>query len=209
MGRLLFVVIICLILTGVVFSFNLVEESLSDLKSLKPTIYQLTFLPLFLIDREIQNMFSSKYEIYIVDFINKMDVKDFVILTSVLSFITYFNDPYLSFTILESVTVNSFITYGLKFFIGRARPTYSDSPFLFKPFSLENEFNSLPSGHSSFAWALFTPIAEKYGKIFYMIPVIFSISRVIGDYHWFSDVVAGAIIGYTIGKVFFQEKSVP
>lgn len=208
MKRKLFLIFLFLVFS-IAFSFELFNEFESDIKSLKFDSKILIFTPTFLLDKDLQNIFANKYEYSLVNFINNIDEVDFLLLTLGVSGMQIFNDPYTSYTVLESVAVSTFFTYSLKFLVGRARPNYSSFPYVFKPFSFKYEFNSFPSGHSAIAWAIFTPIAEKYNKIIYLVPTIFSFSRILGNYHWTSDVIFGAIIGYSIGNVFYKNKSVP
>jgi len=201
--------ILLIIILSTVFSFNLWFEFESDIKSLRFEFKNLIFLPTFFLDKSIQTAFENKCDCFVINFINGMNESDFFLLTIGLAGIQIFDDPYTSFSIIESAAITTFVTYTLKVLVGRARPNYNSSPYIFKPFNFKNEFSSFPSGHSALAWATFTPIAEKYNKIFYLIPTVFSFSRVLGNYHWTSDVIFGAIIGHLIGKNFYKNKSVP
>ncbi|MDN5324483.1 MAG: hypothetical protein PWP02_193 [Thermosipho sp. (in: thermotogales)] len=205
----LFVLAFLILILSTAFSFDLLSELSYDIKTIKLGSESLVFLPTFFLDEVIQNKFREEHPFFIASFVNDLDEFDFLFLTLGLSGISAYNDSYMSFSIIESAVLTTFATYALKFIIGRARPNFTNSPFVFKPFNLKNEFNSFPSGHSAIAWALFTPIAEKYNKLIYLIPAIFSISRVLGNYHWTSDVIFGAIIGYTFGKNVYINKSVP
>lgn len=189
------------------FSFSLIDESINDIKTLNFDVGTAVWLvPSFLLDRNVKEIGLLEYNSGIFKFINGLDEKDFLILSAALSSVCLFDDPYISYTILESAFVTSLVTYSLKVSIGRGRPNSYDSPFIFKPFSFSNKNFSFPSGHSSFAWAIFTPLAERYSKALYVIPTLFSVSRVIGNYHWVSDVVFGSYIGYVIGKSFYKNK---
>ncbi|QTA38110.1 phosphatase PAP2 family protein [Thermosipho ferrireducens] len=193
---------------SILFSFS-IEEIKNDISSITITEDYALFIPFTLVDEPIRNNLPSETNFFIVNFINNMDTKDFLMLSGITALITYLDDPYLSFTIIESTLFTGGVTQLLKFLTGRARPYENKGSFHFRPFNFENSYHSFPSGHSSLAWAIFTPIAEKYGNIWLVIPAIFSISRVLGDYHWTSDVIAGAILGYNIGKTFFKTKSAP
>ncbi|MBB6061973.1 membrane-associated phospholipid phosphatase [Thermosipho japonicus] len=186
------------------FSFNILDETRKDIKAIQFDINEpLLFSTTFLIDGKVKGLELSKFDNFCFETINNLGEKDFLILTALVAGITYFDDPVLSYTILESTVFTSVITYALKISIGRGRPYAYDNPFVFKPFSFENKNFSFPSGHSSFAWALFTPLAERYNKVLYVFPFLFSMSRVVGNYHWLSDVIFGAFIGYTISKCFY------
>lgn len=105
-----------------------------------------------------------------------------------------------SFISLESLFTASCTTIALKSIIGRARPEMDDGAYTYKTFSNDDIWNSMPSGHSTAAWALFTPIAECYNnKWIYLIPAGVSAARVVSGKHWTSDVIIGGIIGYTTG----------
>jgi hypothetical protein len=70
--------------------------------------------------------------------------------------------------------------------------------------------DSFPSGHSAAAWALASVVAHEYNKnILYPITAyglasLVSISRLSGQQHFASDIVAGSAIGWFIGRYVFQ-----
>ena len=69
---------------------------------------------------------------------------------------------------------------------------------------------SFPSGHSAETWALASVIAHEYNKnILYPITAyglasLVSFSRLSGQQHFASDIVAGSAIGWFIGRYVFQ-----
>jgi hypothetical protein len=69
---------------------------------------------------------------------------------------------------------------------------------------------SFPSGHSAEAWALASVVAHEYNKnILYPITAyglasLVSFSRLSGQQHFASDIVAGSAIGWFIGHYVFQ-----
>jgi len=102
----------------------------------------------------------------------------------------------------------SFLTVRiLKICLGRARPNYG-SGFTF--FSMEADFNSFPSGHSSdaFVSGIFLFYLLKYSRFakYRFLPLILAflvaVSRVAGVAHFPSDAAAGAAIG-AFGACFF------
>jgi undecaprenyl-diphosphatase len=114
------------------------------------------------------------------------------------------------------------ITYLLKMLIARPRP------YLLGRLVTENDF-SFPSGHSTTAFTVFgilfvmahrsAWLRHNFGKIGYMtvqsllalIPVSVAISRLYLGVHYFSDVLAGAIIGLIFCYGFMvvtREKSI-
>jgi len=84
--------------------------------------------------------------------------------------------------------------------IGRARPKLFDSlgPFDFQPFAFNPDHASFPSGHATNIFALATVIVMLWprGKVLlYTVAAWIAASRVLIGQHYFTDVVAGAILG--------------
>lgn len=69
--------------------------------------------------------------------------------------------------------------------------------------------NSFPSGHSANSFAAATVLDRRYGGVVswvaYGLAGFVAASRVIGNHHWFSDVVAGAVIGRFCGRLVTPE----
>jgi membrane-associated phospholipid phosphatase len=78
--------------------------------------------------------------------------------------------------------------------------------FDFNPFKL-SEGLRWPSGHTGSMFALVSSLVAFYpdelwiALIGYPAAVGVGLGMIEGDYHWFSDVVAGALIGHIIGWV--------
>jgi PAP2 superfamily. len=71
-------------------------------------------------------------------------------------------------------------------------------------FMKRGAFAGWPSGHASAAWAMAATLTEFYNSIplaagLYGYALYISASASV-SFHWFSDVCAGALFGYTIGK---------
>ena len=90
----------------------------------------------------------------------------------------------------------------LKFIFGRSRPfnffTLNDGN-MFTFFNFQYEYVSFPSGHSSGTWALIACLLfvfkdNKYSKILILFGLLISISRIILNVHYLSDVFFGAIL---------------
>ena len=105
-----------------------------------------------------------------------------------------------AFTSLESAVYTSLATSALKLSIGRARPRQVVGTQEYNPFSGDQ---SLPSGHTSLAFAIAVPWAVYYpGPATYALVAAAggtAVARVSRGDHWTSDVVAGAALGGTIG----------
>ena len=69
--------------------------------------------------------------------------------------------------------------------------------------------DSFPSGHSTYAWALATIIANEYQDrrsiqiLAYGTAAAVSAARFTGNKHYLSDIVAGSALGYFIGKYVY------
>ena len=139
--------------------------------------------------------------------LNDIDVFDFALISIIVSGLIFPFDSYTAWTVIESFAVSVLITGTIKFLVGRARPFVNGNPFLFKFFSMENAYQSFPSGHAAISWAIFTPVAERFGKFWYVVPTIFSLQRLWSKNHWISDVYYGFLLGYTTGHSLYYSKS--
>ena len=110
---------------------------------------------------------------------------------------------------IQSVIVTAIATEGIKIITGRARPFNNEGPYAFRPFPAgEDRYKSLPSGHTSLAFALFTPYAETYSRWIYLVPASVAMGRVYQDKHWLSDVVMGGGIGLVSGILFTRHDNI-
>jgi len=99
---------------------------------------------------------------------------------------------------------------GLKYVFGRGRPYAGAGSHAFKPFSMTSGYDSFPSGHTIITWAVVTPFAEEYDAPWlYGVAAVTNLARVGSRNHWVSDTVAGSLLGYTIGKVFWESSRTP
>jgi membrane-associated phospholipid phosphatase len=105
--------------------------------------------------------------------------------------------------VLGSVALAGVTTGALKFVVGRFRPDEATSQYIFRPFSNHDAF---PSGHATMAFALATSLSEEIRRpwataVLYAGATGTAWSRLNDHKHWLSDVLAGATIGVTAGKV--------
>lgn len=105
--------------------------------------------------------------------------------------------------VLASVVLAGVITGGGKVVTGRLRPDESGTQYSFKPFTHHDSF---PSGHATMSFALATSLADEIHRpwataLLYAGATGTAWSRLNDHKHWLSDVLAGATIGITAGKV--------
>jgi membrane-associated phospholipid phosphatase len=94
---------------------------------------------------------------------------------------------------------------GLKYGVGRARPTENLGNHSFSSFTTDARYNAFPSRHTSVAWAVATPFALEYDAPWlYGAAFITNLARVGSREHWVSDTVAGSLIGYGLGRIFWE-----
>lgn len=111
---------------------------------------------------------------------------------------------------VESFLLSSIIVQFPKRLIGRQRPDFGPdvSPFEFEPI----KSHGLPSGHTTAVFSVATVIATQYSEtvwvpvVSYSIATLAGLSRVYDNRHWFSDVFAGAALGYAVGKLVTKSK---
>ena len=93
----------------------------------------------------------------------------------------------------------------VKELFGRSRPYRNSGPYDFHPFSFTEPKRSFFSGHASTVFAVSTVMASRIDNIFwktawYAAALLTSGARMYHDQHWLSDVTAGAIFGYAVGR---------
>ena len=103
---------------------------------------------------------------------------------------------------------------GLKYAVGRARPEQNTGNHDFKPFSSINPtssvYDSFPSGHTMVAWAVATPFALEYNAPWlYGVAGLTNLARIGSNKHWVSDTVASSLLGYGIGRLFWESSRAP
>ena len=112
--------------------------------------------------------------------------------------------------ILGLKTFEAFIYSGLianliKPVIGRRRPYGGDNHLVFNPFTLDNKYHALPSGHATVSFAVSAVMAKEVDNFFwdafwYSLAGWTAAARIYHNQHWFSDTIAGSLLGYSIGS---------
>ncbi|MCX5782563.1 MAG: phosphatase PAP2 family protein [Elusimicrobia bacterium] len=111
----------------------------------------------------------------------------------------------IGFELIQAAIYSSAITQVVKISIGRARPYMNEGAFSYKPFNLNSDYSSLPSGHTANAFAVSTVLSKNIDNSFWKAAVYLpaactAVSRVYEDQHWASDCFLGAAIGYLCGS---------
>lgn len=122
---------------------------------------------------------------------------------------------------LQSLMHAAVVGQGIKLLSGRQRPRYdADDPRWHGfPASLnifrgepKDKYTSFVSGHTISVWSVATVIALQY-KDKPLIPVLCytlaagsGLARVTEGAHWLSDVIAGAALGYSIGRFVVHKR---
>jgi len=110
-----------------------------------------------------------------------------------------------------SIIASGLITPGLKFVVGRERPSTTPATFKFRPFSGNYSF---PSGHATQAFAVATVIAEHYPVwwvegLAYGSAALIGYARIEQNAHYASDVVAGSLIGWSVARAIVHRHNGP
>jgi hypothetical protein len=112
----------------------------------------------------------------------------------------------ISIELLQAGLYSELVTTVLKIMVGRARPVYTDNAFTYRPFTVVDfNFHSMPSGHTTSAFALSTVMSRHAHstvlKILAYVPAGFTMfSRIYQHKHWLSDEIPAAAIGYFVGN---------
>ncbi len=106
--------------------------------------------------------------------------------------------------VFESVLFAGITTNIVKSLAGRSRPYTGEGVTRFRGFQLNDDHLSLPSGHSTVAFAVSSVLARRLDNLaasvgLYSLATITAASRIYEDEHWLSDTVLGAIIGTVTG----------
>lgn len=165
-----------------------------------------------LADKEIRN-FSQEHRSNFADAVFSIDKYYYIefVAGSIVAFYGYglLDDNNkirkLSVKLAQATILASSITLVTKTVVGRARPYEQESQYYFKPFTIDNDYNSFPSGHTTLAFAYSAVMANEVDNVFwkigwYSLAGLVGYARIYHNQHWFSDVLMGAAIGYFSGE---------
>jgi len=108
-----------------------------------------------------------------------------------------------SFLAGSAILIAWTMTTVTKIVVGRARPYTGLGHMAFRPFSINDDFASFPSGHTTVAFAFSGVLAERINNIWasiglYSLAGATGLSRMYTDQHWISDVVFAAILSLSV-----------
>ena len=104
------------------------------------------------------------------------------------------------------ILVVGVVTQVLKHIVGRPRPNHTnfEDSFGFNFFTFDSNFHSFPSGHSSTIFIICFILVATFPKLkyfFYLLASVIALSRVVVGAHFFTDIVAGAILALISFKI--------
>jgi len=112
-----------------------------------------------------------------------------------------------SFNLVEALALTKVTTGLFKGLAGRSRPYANASPWDINAakFGSAHATKSMPSGHTSRAFAIASVIAHDYDRWWVQVPAYgvatsVGVQRIRSGNHWLSDVVLGGALGYLIGR---------
>jgi membrane-associated phospholipid phosphatase len=116
--------------------------------------------------------------------------------------------------LLETLAYAGLLTTVLKVGFGRARPYMNKGAFDFFNFSIKDDYLSLPSGHTTVAFAVSSVLAAEikntYASIaLYGLAGLTMYQRIYADRHWFSDTFLGSAISTAIGNAIVNYNECP
>lgn len=112
-----------------------------------------------------------------------------------------------SVRVVESLLYTNLVTGALKSVVGRSRPRAGEGPRSVDLDELESDHNelSMPSGHTARAFALASVLAHQADRWYvsapaYSMAASVGVERIRSGDHWMTDVIAGGVLGYLIGR---------
>ena len=91
--------------------------------------------------------------------------------------------------------------------MGRERPTGGEGRSEFHPGSTEDRYGSFPSRHTALIFAAVTPYAREFDMPWlYGVAALTNVARTWSREHWFSDTVAGSLLGVAAGTLAWEAR---
>jgi membrane-associated phospholipid phosphatase len=105
---------------------------------------------------------------------------------------------------VPALIASGLLARAVKILIGRPRPGMVDQGLAHWGPSLAAGYNSFPSGHATSAFtlaAVLAAAAPSWRPALYGLAALVAFSRVAVDAHFVSDVVAGGLLGWAVGRL--------
>ena len=121
---------------------------------------------------------------------------------------------------LIPVILSTTIVHLLKWLIGRARPRLDLGTLHFEPLAGAEYCDAFPSGHTASAAVVALLLGTYFPRarwVFYFYAGLFGLERIINDWHFLSDVLAGYAVGalvvfmciHLLGPRFYEKGPLP
>lgn len=158
----------------------------------------------FLLDLYVVVFMSLIQSAFFIDFFRILtligDIGFFIPISIIISIFFLARNKRVSGLWLSVISVG-IIVFITKLIINRPRPYESHDIVAM----INTSMSSFPSGHAMIVFAA-VPFLEKnfsnYKYYFFATAILVAFSRIYLNVHYLSDIVAGAFIGYIIGKIF-------
>lgn len=114
---------------------------------------------------------------------------------------------------LKALLHSILVSQVFKLLLRRQRPDYNNGVDQWFNSGIGKAFRSFPSGHTAQVWSLATVVSGMYKDkpaipvICYSLAVLAGLSRITENEHWASDVLVGAVIGYSIGRFIINKRN--
>ncbi|MBD3225278.1 MAG: phosphatase PAP2 family protein [Caldithrix sp.] len=111
---------------------------------------------------------------------------------------------------VQALLYTGLITVITKDVFGRSRPFRDEGPFTYRPLRFRESNRAFFSGHTSITFAVSTVMAQSvdhllWKGLWYSAAVLTGMARIYHDKHWLSDVMAGAMVGYGVGRFVHRQ----
>lgn len=108
---------------------------------------------------------------------------------------------------LVPVLLSTGVLHALKWAIGRARPMAHLGAFHFEPFSGAEHCDAFPSGHATAVGTLAVLLGIYFPRgrwVFYVLAALVGVERIVHDWHFLSDVLAGYALAAAVVYACFR-----
>jgi len=113
----------------------------------------------------------------------------------------FYRRPIIAFIL--ALVSSEIVEVAIKAIVQRPRPF----EYLNTTSIIPTQLSSFPSGHAIIFFAMIPMLSKNFPKIkwiFWVVAILVGLSRIYLEVHYLSDVLAGAIIGYSIGLLFLK-----